>query len=292
MIAVLETISLESKSHSKLIVQATFNAYSRVIEQAIGKVNFAINADRFFGELFHPMIKNMPQTFIQAHNQKFLKFFKNVFALPHKLDKASLSLDDEIQEQIVDCFSSFVIKLSEEQLRPIILNLIKWAMKAKEGKEFNHFKTIMLCKLLTGVLNTLKEFFVPFFPIYFEPMIVVVMTSMIAKLKGTGFGKRSRIQAESDVQDDILETLLIEVCHTLQMTFKYDTNAFIQNDTYEILCDPVADLVTLVKMTDFAKFVEKSVKPLIHDMDERINDDNMWLKLNYAILMKTRSEAW
>ena len=58
------------------------------------------------------------------------------------------------------------------------------------------------------------------------------------------------------------------------------------------MCDPVADLVTLLKVSEFSQFVEKSVKPLVHDMDERINDDNMWQRLNYAILMKTRSEAW
>ena len=289
--AVLETISLEAKSHQKLIVQATFNAYTRVIEDAIGQADFMSNANRFFGELLHPMITSLPQSFIQSHSQKFLKFFKTVFALPFKLAKDGLSLDVTIQEQIVDCFSSFVIKLSEEQLRPIILSLTKWAMKTKEDKEFNHYKVIMLCKLLTGVLNTLKEFFVPLFPIYFEPMIVHVLNVLITKLKGSS-AKRSRAEMESDVPHDTVETLLTEVCLTLQMNFKFDTNAFIQNDTYEILCDPVADLVTLLKITDFAKFVEKTVKPLVHDMDERINDDNMWQRLNYAILMKTRSEAW
>lgn len=39
-------------------------------------------------------------------------------------------------------------------------------------------------------------------------------------------------------------------------------------------------------------FVERSLKPLVFEMDDRINDDSMWVKLNYAILMKTRSEQW
>lgn len=39
-------------------------------------------------------------------------------------------------------------------------------------------------------------------------------------------------------------------------------------------------------------FVELTLKPLILEMDERSNDDNMWQKLNFVLLMKTRSEQW
>jgi hypothetical protein len=51
-------------------------------------------------------------------------------------------------------------------------------------------------------------------------------------------------------------------------------------------------LVTLLKHSDFTSFIETSVKPLVLDMNERINDDSSWQKLNYAVMMKTRSEAW
>jgi len=42
-------------------------------------------------------------------------------------------------------------------------------------------------------------------------------------------------------------------------------------------------------MADFDKFIHVSAKTLILEMNERINNDNMWQKLNYALLMKTRS---
>ena len=34
------------------------------------------------------------------------------------------------------------------------------------------------------------------------------------------------------------------------------------------------------------------MKPLMFEMNERINDDAMWIKLNLSILMHTRDEAW
>ena len=34
------------------------------------------------------------------------------------------------------------------------------------------------------------------------------------------------------------------------------------------------------------------MKPLVRELNERINDDAMWAKLNYEILLKTRSADW
>ena len=76
------------------------------------------------------------------------------------------------------------------------------------------------------------------------------------------------------------------------MCFRHDSTCFIQNDTFEKLCDPVADLLTVLKVSDFMGFVDRSLKPLVFEMDDRINDDAMWIKLNLAVLMKTRSEQW
>ena len=45
-------------------------------------------------------------------------------------------------------------------------------------------------------------------------------------------------------------------------------------------------------LKDFASFVEESVKPMIVEMNERINDDAMWIKLNLLRLMQTRNEQW
>jgi len=58
------------------------------------------------------------------------------------------------------------------------------------------------------------------------------------------------------------------------------------------LIDPIADLVSVLKVSDFMGFVERSVRPLMFEMVDRVNDDSMWVKVNYALLMKTRSEAW
>lgn len=173
------------------------------------------------------MIVNLPQAFVQSHNQKFRKFFKIMLSLSSKLEKKAISIDvKSIQNESVQSFSAFAVKLNEEQLRPIILSLTKWASKIKDGQEVNHQKAIVLCKLLSCVLETLKEFFVPFLPLYFETFIMPVLKSLTTQLKGSG-KKRSHAQAETSVPQDVQETLLAELCRTIQLNFKYDSGAFI-----------------------------------------------------------------
>lgn len=38
--------------------------------------------------------------------------------------------------------------------------------------------------------------------------------------------------------------------------------------------------------------MHESIKPLVRELNERINDDAMWAKLNYELLLKTRSGEW
>ena len=127
------------------------------------------------------MIENLPQAFVQSHNQKFRKFFKIMLSLSAKIEKKAINIDvRSIQDQSVKAFSAFAVKLNEEQLRPIVLSLTKWALKTKDGQEINHQKAIVLCKLFSCVLETLKEFFVPFLPLYFETFIMPALKSLIS----------------------------------------------------------------------------------------------------------------
>ena len=115
----------------------------------------------------------------------------------------------------------------------------------------------MLCKLLSGVLETLREFFVPLLVIFFEPAILKIMETLTKLLKHSG-AKRSRSElVHGDVPQELSEELLFAVCQTLLLCFKYDASCYIQSDSFEKLCDPVADLLSLLKVTNFTnKFID------------------------------------
>lgn len=89
-----------------------------------------------------------------------------------------------------------------------------------------------------------------------------------------------------------MRKLLVKVCENLTLNFKHDTGAFIQGDIFEQLAEPlVAELVTLNSLGEhFTPFIEETVKPLVFEMDDRINNESLWIKMNSAILMKSRPE--
>lgn len=89
-----------------------------------------------------------------------------------------------------------------------------------------------------------------------------------------------------------MRKLLFNICQNITLNFKYDTGAFIQGDIFEQLAEPlVAELVTLKSLGEhFVPFIDDIVKPLVFEMNERINNESLWIKFNSAILMKTRPE--
>jgi len=91
--------------------------------------------------------------------------FKSIFKLPRR----AVEHEDAVAELVVESFNSFCLKLNEQTLRPIIVNLTKWAA----GKsEFNADRAYMLVKVYNGVICSLKEFFVPCLNIYFDALIL------------------------------------------------------------------------------------------------------------------------
>lgn len=179
---VLDTISLEAKTHKKLCVHAAFNAYHEIVTSSIGTAVFESQASRYFIELLCPVLKNLPAKFVQENSKKFITFLKECFSLSSRTAKKSIQVPDAVSVAIVDCHNAFIVKLSEEQLRPCILRVTKWAMKAKGELEFDFQKALVFCKLLCGVFETLKEFFVPLMSIFFEAGVMNILATLIKVL--------------------------------------------------------------------------------------------------------------
>ena len=87
---------MEAKAHKKLIIHATFNAYQEIVTQSIGTVSFERQAHRYFSELLCPVLKNVPNKFVQEHNKKFVTFFKECFALSYKAAKKGVVVSESI----------------------------------------------------------------------------------------------------------------------------------------------------------------------------------------------------
>ena len=82
------------------------------------------------------------------------------------------------------------------------------------------------------------------------------------------------------------------IVENTRLNFSYDNLSFIQNDTVEKISEPLAGLVNLTSLaTKYTTFIESHLKPAIFEVVERINNDDMWKKINYDILMHTRNSS-
>jgi len=150
------------------------------------------------------------------------------------MPKRLIGTDTLVVDSIVSCFSAFVLNLNEDSMRPMLTKLSKWAMKHK-GDEYNLDKANIMCRLLTGLLETLREFFIPLIvPICFEPVLLPLMNSVSTQLsaKSQKLGnKRARENenAEDNSSDNNEKaiSLLSVLAMTLRQSFKYDYNSII-----------------------------------------------------------------
>jgi hypothetical protein len=164
-------------------------------------------------------MESLPNDFVCAHFAKIFKFFKQTFTVP--------AIDS-----IVKCFTVFVLHLDEDSMRPLLTNLCKWAMKQE-----NINKATIMCKVLNGLLEKLKELVHPFLvPICFEPVFMPLLSlidTQLCTLKKSKLGeKRSLTTATTEHDPDQIFELLKTLSTSLELSFKYDNLAVIQPETH------------------------------------------------------------
>ena len=140
----------------------------------------------------------MKKDFCAENFKKICQFFKEALSFPQRYYKANNNVDihqlDFIETCIVQSFQQFVIKLNEDQLGPVILMLVKWAQK---GTEINMHRQIILYKTLSGVVEALGEYAIPFIKLQMTNTCDVLQ-ALITDFKALNSSgkKRPRVSAE------------------------------------------------------------------------------------------------
>jgi len=187
--SVLDVISKEATKNVgfKLIFQAMLNSYDEVIVSRInGEIEDTANISsiifRYFDDLFRQVIQRVKKEFIIENHKKIFSFFKNAFSISYSFYKTHGNVDmnrvRDVEESIAKCYEQFVIKMNEEQLRPLIVKHAKFSFKEKAENEagfaFNLHKSISFIRTMNVLLGGLREFFVPLMPLYFENVLSIL----------------------------------------------------------------------------------------------------------------------
>lgn len=168
--AILDVISKESTKNVgfKLVFQAIVNSYDEIIVARVtgeaSEEQVKISGDistiiiRFFNDLFKQVIQRIKKEFVVENHKKIFEFFKNAFTLTYSYNKSNsgtdMNLVRDVEDAIASSYEQFVIKMSEEQLRPLIVRQAKWAFKNKTAEDstflYNKHKAIVFFRTVSG----------------------------------------------------------------------------------------------------------------------------------------------
>lgn len=183
--AILDVISKEATKHVgfKLIFQSMINSYDDVIVSRVSGDSVVPEVSgmiiRFFNDLVKQVVMRVKKEFIVENHKRIFQFFSHAFTLPLTYSKHAAApgtdMPDvtQVEISIAQSYEQFVIKMSEDQLRPLIVKQVKQAFVQTEGEAFafNKHRVIMFFRVVNTLLNSMREFFVPILPLYFDKVL-------------------------------------------------------------------------------------------------------------------------
>ncbi|XP_050423099.1 HEAT repeat-containing protein 1 [Adelges cooleyi] len=169
-----------------------------------------------------------------------------------------------VESSVISTISEVALKCSESTFRTFYQKLYEWK---NEGN--NVTRILIYFKLLNALSSELKGLF-----LLFAGNIIPTANSVLVKCKSNPIEEK---------------TLLIKcVISTLSNVFKYDTINFTTKERFEIIMNPLVELLEAVELEDYVKMCQNYVIPCISNLIAAVTDDTLWKDINCQVMLKAR----
>ncbi|XP_047143600.1 HEAT repeat-containing protein 1 isoform X1 [Hydra vulgaris] len=197
-----------------------------------------------------------------------LKILKMLF------DVHSFETDDIeiiIEKKSIAAYCELVLKLSENTLRPMYLEIYNWSCEEER-------RLCTFFHLNVELSKTLKSLFLIFFGHTYNKC-----TELLVTLNSKNIANTSDLKKKNDLIEAVLDVL--------SNVFKYDNQGFVNKERFESIMQPLVDQLDNSLFLDeaFTLFAEKHLLPCIVNFTCAVNDSSLWKPLNHQILLKTKS---
>lgn len=247
-------------------------------------------------------IKNVSQEDLLANIRILKSMFMNLFNMRAGVFKANKKLATQssgkkldafmtkemskYEDFVVGGFSELTLKLSEDLFRPMFFSLYEWATTESDdstGKE----RLITFYRATFKLSDKLKSLFV-----LFASQFVQNAANLLNSLNGI---KTSEKFFASSSMLDKEQTLLVSVIDTLSNVFLNDAQrVFVNKDRFGLFMEPLVDQLENEQQDEksYSQFVTQHLGPCIANLGACCaNDDVMCRRLNYHLLLKTKSSS-
>lgn len=169
-----------------------------------------------------------------------------------------------VESSVISAISEVALKCSESTFRTFYHKLNEW----KNGTN-NEVRVLIYFKLLNALSSELKGLY-----LLFAGNLIPTANLILTQCK-------SNTKVE--------KTLLIQsIVSTLSNVFKYDTINFTTKDRFEIIMNPLVDILEAVELEDYNNICQNYVIPCISNLIAAVTDDTLWKDINCQIMLKAR----
>lgn len=193
--------------------------------------------------------------------------------LNSKKDVQSLEM---IENYIVTAFCSLVIRLSENEFRPIYLKIHDWAFN--EDALNRKQRTLTYFKLTSTLAVTLKSLFVLFADDTISPAADILKLTNKSKVCDLYF---NNTKENLQITEYIFKTI-----HSIAV---YDNQKFLNENRFKLIMEPIVDHVENTALKDSFE-MKNLLKETITSLALSTSDVMLWKQLNMHLLSKTRHD--
>lgn len=207
-----------------------------------------------------------------------LDITKSIFDVRSKFTGEDDALCDKLEHLSIEAFKDLILKLTENTLRPMYLDLLNWSVEENELS----FRLLSFYRLSVDLSKSLKSLF-----LLFVGHVLKNSNELLTKISTKDDGL--------DLQDPrnvkLYQQLLIAILGMLSNCFFYDSQGFINKERFESMLQTLVDqMENKVHGDDYISFAKEHFTPCIVNFAAAVNDAQCWKQLNHQILLKTKSE--
>lgn len=169
-----------------------------------------------------------------------------------------------VESSVISAISEVALKCSEATFRTFYHKLHEW----KNGTN-NNVRLIIYFRLLSTLSSELKGLY-----LLFAGNLIPTVCSVLNQCKSNKIKEKP--------------LLLQFIVSTLSNVFKYDTINFTTKERFEIIMNPLVDLLEDVDLEDYKNMCHQYVIPCISNLIAAVTDDTLWKDINCQIMLKAR----
>lgn len=235
----------------------------RILEPALSNILIEIIRNLKF-TAFQYVLNIAKNSFKNAMTEEFTTFLLKSLdfcCFTHESENIKTNM---VESSVISAISEVALKCSESTFRTFYLKLHEW----KNGAN-NDVRILIYFKLLNNLSNELKGLY-----LLFAGNLIPTANSILTQCK-TNTSKRKT-------------SLIQSIVSTLSNVFKYDTINFTTKERFEIIMNPLVDLLEAVDLEDYNNICQNYVIPCISNLIAAVTDDTLWKDINCQIMLKAR----